>query len=286
MGAIAARASLALETRFSASRFWSQVRDAGATEVNTIGAMLHILLEQPATESDRDHRLRVVYTAPSLSAEAHLAFEGRFGVRLVAGYGLTESTFGFIHQLSGERRLESMGKPRRHPDPGVPAEHRLVADGKEVADGEPGEVWLRSPASFAGYFRDEEGTRATLVDGWVRTGDLATRDADGFHTFFGRIKHLIRRRGENVSPAEVEAVLEKHPCVVEAAVIGVPSPLGEEDIRAYVVLKEGRAASTEDLASFCRERLAGFKVPSEWRCVDALPRTPTKRIAYGKLPRD
>jgi crotonobetaine/carnitine-CoA ligase len=286
MGAIAARASLALEMRFSASRFWSQVRDAGATEANTIGAMLHILLGQPESESDRDHRLRIVYTAPSLSVDAHLAFERRFGVRLVAGYGLTESTFGFIHPLSGSRHLESMGKPRRHPDPSVPAEWRLVAEGKDAADGEPGEIWLRNPASFSGYFRDEDATRATIVDRWVRTGDLATRDAEGFYTFRGRIKQLIRRRGENVSPAEVEAVLERHPCVVEAAVVGIPSPLGEEDIRAYVVLRKDRTASADDLAGFCREWLAAFKVPSEWRFLDALPRTPTKRIAYAKLPED
>src|SRR6185436_11966137 len=112
------------------------------------------------------------------------------------------STFGFIHPLSGDRRVESMGKPRRHPDPGVPAELRLVADGKDVREGEPGEIWLRSSASFTGYFRNDEATRETLVDGWVRTGDLASRDAEGFYTFRGRIKQLIRRRGENVSPAE------------------------------------------------------------------------------------
>jgi crotonobetaine/carnitine-CoA ligase len=285
MGAIAARASLALETRFSASRFWSQVRESGATEANTIGAMLHILLGRPESADERGHALRVVYTAPSLSEDAHLAFERRFGVRLVAGYGLTECTFGFIQPGTGERRVESMGKPRRHPHPDVPAEWRLVAEGKDVADGEPGEIWLKAPTSFAGYFRDDEATRAALDDGWVKTGDLATRDADGSVTFRGRIKQLIRRRGENVSPAEVEAVIERHPCVIEAAVVGIPSPLGEEDIRAWVVVRKDRTASPEDLAAFCRDRLAAFKVPADWRFLDALPRTPTKRIAYAKLPK-
>jgi crotonobetaine/carnitine-CoA ligase len=286
MGAIAAGASLALEERFSASQFWRWAVETAATEANAIGAMIHILLKQAPSPEERAHRLRVVYCAPALPAEAHVEFERRFGVRLVAGYGLTESTFGFIQPLSEDRSVETMGKPRRHPHPGVPAEVRLVADGLDVSGSEPGEVWLRSPACFAGYFRDEAQTRATLVDGWVKTGDLARREPDGSYTFLGRIKHIIRRRGENVSPAEVEAAIEEHPGVAEAAVVGVPSPLGEEEIRAYVVRKAGSTVGPDELQRFCGDRLAAFKVPSEWRFPEALPRTHTERIAYHLLPKD
>jgi crotonobetaine/carnitine-CoA ligase len=116
LGAIAVGASLALEERFSASRFWSSLREAEATEANAIGAMLKILLDRPEAADDRDHSLRLVYAAPALGREAHLEFERRFGARLVIGYGLTESTFGFIQPAGDGRDLDAMGIPRRHPD--------------------------------------------------------------------------------------------------------------------------------------------------------------------------
>jgi len=274
LGAIAAGASLALEERFSASRFWSWVRAAGATEVNAIGAMLKILLDRTREDGEGAPSLRLVYAAPALGREAHVEFERRFGVRLVIGYGLTESTFGFIQPLTGPRDLDSMGKPRRHPDPAVPAEVRLV----------DGEVWLRNPATFSGYFEDDATTRETLTpDGWLKTGDLATLAADGTYTFAGRQKLAIRRRGEMIAPGEVEAALEAHPAVLEAGVIGVPSPLGEDDVMAYVALRPGMHATEGELAAHCAARLAAFKVPSRWQFLDALPRTPTQRIAYHLL---
>lgn len=274
LGAIAAGASLALEERFSASRFWSWIRECGATEVNAIGAMLKILVDRPPDEGDRDHALRLVYSAPALGREAHLAFERRFGVRLVIGYGLTESTFGFIQPLSEPRDLDAMGLPRRHPDPTLPAEVKLV----------DGEIWLRNPATFSGYFRDDAASREALTqDGWLKTGDLGRVGGDGAYTFAGRKKLVIRRRGENLTPGEVESVLEQHPTVLEAGVIGVPSPLGEDDVMAYVVFRPGARATEEELAAHCAARLAAFKVPTRWRVVEALPRTPTQRVAYHLL---
>jgi crotonobetaine/carnitine-CoA ligase len=274
LGAIAVGASLALEERFSASRFWSAVREAGATQANAIGAMLKILLDRTATADEHTHRLRLVYAAPALGRETHLAFERRFRARLVIGYGLTESTFGFIQSRDDPRDLDAMGTPRRHPDPSIPAEVRLVA----------GEVWLRNPAMFSGYFEDEAATRDTMTsDGWLKTGDLATRGPDGSYTFAGRKTLVIRRRGEMVMPGEVEAAIEAHPAVLEAGVRGVPSPLGEDDVMACVVLRHGMRATENELAAHCLTRLAPFKVPSRWRFLDALPRTATQRIAYHLL---
>jgi len=292
LGAIAAGASLALEERFSASRFWGWLAASGATQFNAIGAMLRILLERPEMPADRAHRVRLVYAAPALGSEAHVAFERRFGARLVIGYGLTESTFGFIHSLSGPRNLDGMGRPRRHPDLSVAADARLVVEDarsktwRDAAPQETGEIWLRNPATFTGYYRDAAATAAAFSDGWLRTGDLARRDEQGEYVFAGRLKQVIRRRGENLTPAEVEAVIEAHPAVLEAAVIGVPSPLGEDDVRACVALRPGATAIPEDLAAFCAERLAAFKVPTQWRFLDRLPRTPTQRVAYPLLPRD
>jgi crotonobetaine/carnitine-CoA ligase len=192
----------------------------------------------------------------------------------VIGYGLTESTFGFIQPLDGPRDLDAMGLPRRHPNPSVPADVRLVE----------GEVWLRNPATFSGYFEDEATTREVITDdGWLKTGDLATVGRDGSYTFAGRKKLVIRRRGEMVMPGEVEATLEAHPAVLEAGVVGVPSPLGEDDVMACVVLRPGLRASEDELAAHCAARLAAFKVPTRWRFLDTLPRTPTQRIAYNLL---
>ena len=268
LGALAAGASLALEERFSASRFWGWVRETEATEANAIGAMLKILLDRPPEPSDRDHRLRLVYAAPALGREAHLAFERRFGVRLAIGYGLTESTFGFIHPPDDTRNLDAMGVPRGE------GEVRLV----------DGEIQLRNPASFSGYFGDEAATREAFTDdGWLKTGDLATCGPDGQYIFVGRRKLVIRRRGENIAPGEVEEVLERHPAVLEAGVIGVPSPLGEEDVLACVVLRPGCEATEKDLAAHAARHLAAFKVPARWRFLEALPRTPTQRVAYDAL---
>jgi crotonobetaine/carnitine-CoA ligase len=274
LGAIAVGASLALEERFSASRFWSFVRDAKATQVNVIGAMLKILLDRPASADEHGHRLRLIYAAPALGRETHLALERRFDTRLVIGYGLTESTFGFIQPLEGPRDLDSMGTPRRHPDPNVPAEVRLV----------DGEVWLRNPATFSGYFGDDETTRDAMTDdGWLKTGDLATPGPDGSYRFAGRKKLVIRRRGEMVMPGEVEAALEAHPAILEAGVYGAPSPLGEEDVVACIVFRPGLTATEGEIAAHCAARLAPFKIPSRWRFLDALPRTATQRIAYELL---
>ena len=284
MGALAAGASLALEERFSASRFWNWLAASEATEVNAVGAMLQILLSAPPSPTDRAHKVRLVYTALAMGKEDHSAFEERFGVRLVVGYGLSESTFGLIHPLEGERRLHSMGKLRSHPDPQFGNELRLVKDGKDVPEGEIGEIWLRNAAVFSGYFRDPKATEEALTtDGWLRTGDLARREAGGWHTFVARRKELIRRRGENLAPAEVETVLASHAGVKEVAVVGIPSPLGEEDVAAFVVPAFPGAVNEENLRTHCASRLAGFKIPSHWRFLEELPRTSTQRIAKHLL---
>jgi crotonobetaine/carnitine-CoA ligase len=286
LGAIAAGAAVVLEERFSAAAFWTQVAAARATQANTIGAMLRILLRAPPSSADRAHALRLVYTAPALDEAAHRAFEERFGARLVSGYGMTECTFGFIQPLDGDCPRDSLGRPRAHPDPAWGNEVRLVdpESGRDVAEGGAGEIWLRNATVCAGYFRDPEATaRAITADGWLRTGDLARRDARGCYSFVGRIKEMIRRRGENLSPLEVEAALMAHPGVAEAAVVGVPSSLGEEEVAAFVVLASGATAVAEELAAWCAARLAPFKVPSVWRFPDSLPRTSTERVAKHRL---
>jgi crotonobetaine/carnitine-CoA ligase len=135
-----------------------------------------------------------------------------------------------------------------------------------------------------GYYKMPEETAATIVDGWLRTGDIVRVNADGTYTFVARKKEVIRRRGENLSPLEVEAALEAHPAVVEAAVVGVPSELSEEEVKAFVVVKS--ELDPTELRDFVSARLAPFKVPRYLETVDELPHTPTGRIAKHLLPRE
>ena len=160
-----------------------------------------------------------------------------------------------------------------------------MADGAEVAVGEEGELELRNPAIMKGYYEMPEETAAVVVDGWLRTGDIVRRNADETYTFIGRKKEVIRRRGENLSPAEVEAALERHPDVVEAAVVGVESDLSEEEVKAFVVLVPGTAPDLPGLKAHAAEHLARYKVPRWWEVVDELPHTATDRIAKHQLPK-
>jgi crotonobetaine/carnitine-CoA ligase len=288
MGSLGAGGVLALAPRFSASRFWDDVRHHGATEVNAVGAIVQILLGAPPSAADRDHGLRLVYTALALPEERHRAFEARFGVQMIVGYGLSETTFGTIWPLSTSASAPygTMGALRQHPRLGEINRARVVTDdGADAATSEVGEMWLANPAIMKGYLGDPAETARVLVDGWFKTGDLVRCDAAGNYTFVARKKEVLRRRGENVAAGEIEAALAAHPSVLEAAVIGVPSPLGEDEIVAFVAPKPGHARTfdAEALRAFVKERLADYKVPSRVHAVDALPRTATERVAKHLL---
>ena len=157
-------------------------------------------------------------------------------------------------------------------------------EGRELAAGQTGELLLRNPVVTPGYWEMPEETAAALVDGWLHTGDLVTVNADGTYTFVARKKEVLRRRGQNLSPAEVEDAIAAHPDVLEVAVVGVPSELTEEEVKAFVVPEPGRALDLAELGTWTGERLSAFKVPRFWQAVDALPRTPTSRMAKHRLP--
>jgi crotonobetaine/carnitine-CoA ligase len=161
---------------------------------------------------------------------------------------------------------------------------RVTDGGRVLGPGEEGELELRNPAIMRGYYEMPDETAAVIVDGWLRTGDLVRVNADDTFTFLGRKKEVIRRRGENLSPVEVEAVLERHPGIVEAAVIGVPSDLSEEDVKAFVVVATGHDPDLSSVHAFAREHLAAYKVPRYIEVVAELPHTATDRLAKHKLP--
>ena len=274
LGSVAARAGVALLPRFSASGFIDSARRHGATEFNAIGAMLELLMLQPERPDDADNPLRLCYTGPSPPEERQLEIERRFGIRIVCGYGMSETPYGLIWER-GTRPYGTLGSPRQHPTLGHVNDARVV----------DGELQLRNPVIMQGYWgMPEETARVLPSDGWLRTGDLVTDNGDGTYTFVGRQKEVIRRRGENLAPAEVEEVLMAHRGVAEAAVVGVPSQLSEEDVKAFVRLTGEPELS--EIREWAGERLSRFKVPRYFEVVDELPHTPTGRVAKHELPRD
>jgi crotonobetaine/carnitine-CoA ligase len=284
MGSLACGAGLALLPRFSASTFLDSARRYGATEFNAIGAMLEILMRQPARPDDADTPLRLCYTGPAPERARQEEIEARFGLRIVVGYAMSESPYGLIwaHRT---RPFGTLGSARQHPALGTVNEARVVAEnGAEAGPGETGELLLRNPVLTPGYWGMPAETAQAIVDGWLHTGDLVTVGADGTYTFVGRRKEVLRRRGENLSPLEVEEVIEAHPAVLECAVVGVPSELSEEEVKAFVVAASGAAVEFAELRAFAAQRLAAFKVPRYWQAIDELPRTPTARIAKHRLP--
>jgi carnitine-CoA ligase len=260
--------------RFSAGSFIESARRYGATEFNAIGAMLEILMRRPERPDDADNPLRLCYTGPAPPEARQLEIERRFGLRIVCGYAMSETPYGTIWPR-GTRPYGTLGSPRQHPVLGQVNEARVV----------DGELQLRNPAVMRGYWgMPEETARVLLPDGWLRTGDLVRETGDGTYTFVGRRKEIIRRRGENMAPAEVEEAVASHPDVSEAAVVGVPSELSEEDVKAFVVVRGG--ADLAAIRDWAAGRLAPFKVPRYLEAVADLPHTPTGRVAKHELSRE
>ena len=288
MGALAAGATLILEPKFSASTFWRTAFDTGATEVNTIAAASAILMRRPRSEFVPGHRLRKMYGAP-FDEETYRVFQQEFGVpTLIEGYGMSEIPGALSNPFAGPHKIRSMGRPSRHPNPRIALAELRVTDesGRDMPLGQVGELVVRTPIVMQGYYKDPQQTRAAFRDGWFLTGDLAYVDPDNYFWFVARKKDIIRRRGENISGAELDRVIGGHPSVLEAAAIAVPSSLGEDDILVAVVLRPDRLLAPQDLAGWCRERLSAIKVPRYVAIVDALPHTPTHRVAKFKLRED
>jgi len=284
MGALAAGATLVVVDRFSASRFWDQVREAEATVVNFIGMMMPVLSKQDPAPNDRDNQVRLFYGSPAFSPEFLTAFQERFGTDVIVGFGMTETCYGTIEGIGQPRRNGSSGSPRQHPDPAFVNQVRIVDDaGEPVALGTTGEITVKNPATMLGYWRNEEQTRQALRQGWLFTGDLGWMDEDGFLYFVDRKKDVIRRRGENISSQEVEDVIKRHANVLDCAVIAVPSELGEDEVKVYVSPRPGSDLTPADVVYWCAEYLAYFKVPRYVEFREELPRTPSLRVRKDLL---
>ncbi|MEV0911853.1 AMP-binding protein [Streptomyces hokutonensis] len=268
-------ASCVIDERFSATRYWERVAEAGATTVYLLGAMVPMLLAQPPGPADRAHRVRRALS-PATPGPAWQPFRERFGVTLVDGFGSTETNL-VIGSTPEEQRPGYVGTVRE----GIAA--RVVDELLDpVPDGVPGELLVRSAHQFAfctGYLGEPEPGPTE----WRRTGDRVVREPDGWFRFVDRIKDVIRRRGENISSHEVESAVRAHPAVADAAAFPVPSELAEDEVMVAVVPAPGQVLDLGDLVRHCAEELPAFAVPRYLDTVRELPLTETGKVRKAAL---
>jgi len=282
-GALVSGATIIFDRRFSASRFWKTVTSTRATQVNLIAAAGNILLRRSRSEFIASHTLSKIYLSP-LTPALHAGFQDEFKVPcLREGYGLTEAP-GVINQpIDQPPKIGSMGRISLHPDDMRPLAELKIVDraGKQVADDNVGELLVRSPILMQGYFEDQGATDAVIKNGWFSTGDLARMNDKGDFFFIERIKDIIRRRGENISGAELDSVISGHPNVAQVAVVATPSKLGEDEILAAIVLS-GELSALE-FKKWCFSILPENKRPRFVVFCQDLPRTPSEKIEKYKV---
>jgi len=277
---------MALTAKFHASSFWRDARALEVTAVNVVGAMLEFLAAQPHS-SFVESSLQTIYAAPGPPPAQRDELERRFKVRILTGYGMSENPFGCAESETSRMKTGSIGRPRQPASGGFVNEMRVVREaGGEAATDEVGELCFRNPVMTPGYWNAPELTATTIVDGWLHTGDAGRGDRDGDIFLTGRYKEMIRRRGENIAPLEVEDVLLAHPGVRAAAVFGVAAGLMEDEVVAVVVLQDGVTGTEADLKAWAATRLAPFKVPSRIHFRDSLPTTATHRVAKDALRKE
>lgn len=273
--------TVVLMAHFEAQAFVETLERQRINSCNMVPAIMQSLVDMPGIEARRFDALKVIYygAAPIGVPLLRRALEV-FRCDLVQGYGLTEATGGFVYlnevdharALAGDAYLlRSTGRP-------VLAEVRIVDDeGRDLGTDQPGELLVRGPNVMKGYWRNPQATREVVIDGWLRTGDVARRDAEGYLYLCDRLKDMVVSGGTNIYPREVEAVLQDHPAIVDVAVIGVPDERWGEALLAVCVCR-GDAPDPDALIEFCRSRLGGYKIPRRYEFVAELPRNPSGKV--------
>ena len=281
---LASGGSVVMPHRYSTSHWWPQVERYRPTWLNMVPTIIAYLLNGPELTAGQAAACRGVRFGRSASAplppEQHRAFEERFGISVVEAMGLTEcASVAFSNPL--ERSARKYGSPGRP----LCVEARVVdTAGTPLPDGARGEIELRGPNVMRGYYKLPEATAAALRSGgWLATGDLGHREADGYYYITGRLKELIIKGGENIAPREIDEALLAHPAVLEAAAVGVPDPAYGQEILACVVVKPGVACTEDDLRAHCLRVLGRYKSPRYLRLVGQLPKGPSGKVQRLKL---
>ncbi|BAX90238.1 long-chain-fatty-acid--CoA ligase [Mycobacterium shigaense] len=270
--------------RFKATAAIAAIRDNGVTVSCFVPAMLLMMLSEAGlTESDFATVRKIVYGGSPIGPDLLSQALETFGCDFAQIYGLTETGNTAIclppsEHLPGRARLHAAGRPY----PGVEVAV-CGPNGTELPPGSCGEVYLRSPAQMLEYFGNPTATAETIVDGWIRTGDVGYLDEDGFLVIRDRVKDLIIVTGENVYPAEIEKAINGHPAVHDSAVVGAPDIQRGECIHAFVVAKPDKDLQIDDLAQFLAQRLARFKVPATFHVTEGIPRNPSGKILRREL---
>jgi long-chain acyl-CoA synthetase len=279
LSTLRAGGSVVITPRFEAETFWDLVevhRPTFFSAVPTIYALLEARTTRPVDTSS----LRfVVCGAAPMPADLIGRFEQRFGTVIVEGYGLSEGTVAStLNPVAGPRKAGTVGVALPGQDVAI-----MAPNGTLLPTGERGEVVIRGANVMRGYLGKPEATASVVREGWLHTGDLGRLDRDGYLVLVDRLKDMIIRGGENISPKEIEEVLYRHPAVLEAAVVGRPDPVYGEIPVAFVALRPGTAATVEELTHLCRASLAAYKIPREIRVLTELPKNSVGKIVKGTL---
>ncbi len=277
--ALWARATIALETRFSARRFWPDIHRYRATQFNAMMIVTSILEKLPVTPEERDNPVRIAAIVPPPPNRKQL--EERWGLKIISQFALSEAC-----PIAVLAPGEAYDKPRTSGRIAESIELRIVDENDvEVPRGTPGEIVIRTKqpwTMFCGYYGKVEATVSAFRNLWFHTGDRAYIDEDGYLFFVDRVKDAIRRRGENISAFEIESILNGHEAILEAAAVPVPSELGEDEVAVFIV-KAAPELTEEAVIDYAVRKMAYFMVPRYVQFVDDLPKTPSQKISKTAL---
>ena len=276
LATLATGGTVVVPTKFNPLSFWRVARDHGATWYSAVPTLHQLLLARADPAAGKPagaEKLRFIRScSASLPPQVMHDLEAAFGAPVLEAYGMTEAA----HQMASNPLPPAQRKPGSV-GPGTDVRISIMdAEGRHLPTGERGEVVIKGPNVITGYENNPEANATSFVDGWFRTGDQGFLDEDGYLTLVARIKELINRGGEKVSPRDIDEVLLTHPAVAEAVCFGVPHPTWGEEVAAAVVLRE--KITEADLLAYCRERLADYKRPKQIFVTETIPRTATGKI--------
>ena len=282
MTALTAGASIALMSKFSASRFVEQLNRYKCTVSSSLSTPMRMILAQKPKHSDKSHNLRLMIFAQNLTEEQYKEWENRFKIPLLQIFGMTE-TMGqpLVNPIDGLRKNSSIGFPA------FGYQCKIVDDyGNEVSQGQPGQLIVKGIPGVTilkSYYKNDEATEKALKNGWLYTGDIVKVDSDGYYYFVDRANDLIRRSGENISAGEIESVIKLHEAIADAAVVGISDNMYDEAIIGFVILKPHQSVTEEILKEYCSKKMSKSKIPQKIEILSDFPRTNTGKTQKNKL---